>query len=594
MDRLRAAWAAYERLLRIDTAAPRWDLMRARATYVVSWLFAGTQIANLPLMTYSYGRWTIDHTTSVVATALMLGATFGLRYRKEPLLYAVGYAVFLLLGLAMVSLPGRVGIDTALLPYLVMSPIVVAFMAGWRSALAFAFVAVGLIVFLLPFTGPPGGGLVTLTVQQEQRAFQAILVLGLATGVSCLLSAAAQQALEGLEAAIARARAAEAAKAAFLACMSHELRTPMNGVLGLTESVLRAEDDPLSDRQRRLLDTAYDAGANLLTVLNDVLDLAKLEAEGVQLEERPYDPGALADAVAATFAPLSAEKGVALDVERTGDLPPCLRGDEHRVRQVVTNLVSNAIKFTEAGRVTIRVGAASSEEGACGERIVFAVTDTGCGVPEDRRDAIFVPFEQAEAGTTRRFGGTGLGLAICRRLAERMGGTVALTRTGPDGSTFALTLPAVRAIPAAAPAAPEAAQDLTGLRVLVAEDNAVNRMVVAEFLRTLGVAPTFAEDGAQALEALAAVPFDLVLMDKHMPNMDGVAAVRAIRAADAPWSAVPVVALTADTMPGEREALLAAGMDGFAAKPIRLAELRAAIIDALTRREPARATGSGA
>ena len=594
MDRLRAAWAAYERLLRIDTAAPRWDLMRARATYVVSWLFAGTQIANLPLMTYSYGRWTIDHTTSVVATALMLGATFGLRYRKEPLLYAVGYAVFLLLGLAMVSLPGRVGIDTALLPYLVMSPIVVAFMAGWRSALAFAFVAVGLIVFLLPFTGPPGGGLITLTVQQEQRAFQAILVLGLATGVSCLLSAAAQQALEGLEAAIARARAAEAAKAAFLACMSHELRTPMNGVLGLTESVLRAEDDPLSDRQRRLLDTAYDAGANLLTVLNDVLDLAKLEAEGVQLEERPYDPGALADAVAATFAPLSAEKGVALDVERTGDLPPCLRGDEHRVRQVVTNLVSNAIKFTEAGRVTIRVGAAPSEEGACGERIVFAVTDTGCGVPEDRRDAIFVPFEQAEAGTTRRFGGTGLGLAICRRLAERMGGTVALTRTGPDGSTFALTLPAVRAIPAAAPAAPEAAQDLTGLRVLVAEDNAVNRMVVAEFLRTLGVAPTFAEDGAQALEALAAVPFDLVLMDKHMPNMDGVAAVRAIRAADAPWSAVPVVALTADTMPGEREALLAAGMDGFAAKPIRLAELRAAIIDALTRKEPARATGSGA
>ena len=575
MARLLHVWRAYERWLRIDPEAPRWDVLRARATYAVAWLFAVLQGFNLVGMTYSYGGWTSDHWVALSASVLIVLGSFGLRYTKRAVLYAGSYAALMLIGLSLSSLPSGTGIDSALLPFLVVSPIALGFMCGWRAAFVFWAFALGLLVILAAHTGRADGLILGgLTTAQEQRLFQGCLAASLAAGVACLLSAAAQRALENLEAAVERVRAAEAAKADFLACMSHELRTPLNGMLGLTESVLRDADAPLPQRQRDLLQTAYDAGSNLFTVLNDVLDLAKLDAGGLTLEARAFDPVAVADGVAAVFAPAATDKAVRLVVIHETGTPRCVLGDDHRVRQIVTNLVSNAVKFTSAGQVTIAVAPTPD-----GFRI--AVEDTGPGVPEDRRTAIFRPFEQADTGTTRRHGGTGLGLTICAQLAGRMGGRVALERTGAEGSRFALTLPAPPARPAADAPAATAPTLPEGLRVLVAEDNAVNRLVVAEFLRALGAEATFAEDGQQALDALALAPFDLVLMDKHMPVMDGVAATQAIRRSGAPFAAVPIVALTADAMAGERERLLGIGMDAFASKPVRLDTLRAALREGL-------------
>jgi signal transduction histidine kinase len=381
----------------------------------------------------------------------------------------------------------------------------------------------------------------------------------------------AQQAVE-LKAARDAAEQANAAKSSFLANMSHEIRTPLNGILGMAQ-VLQARS--LADEEREMVATIRDSGTALMTILNDVLDLSKIEAGKLDISMAPGDLGHCLGRVRKLFAPNAQAKGLGFVFEVDPYLPPRMVFDPVRVQQCASNLVSNAIKFTEQGLVVVRIRAEG--EGPI-RKVVVAITDTGIGMDEAARQKLFTSFTQADASTTRRFGGTGLGLAISRQLARMMGGDIEVESQPGKGSTFILTFQAAVAdaaahVPKPSAAAP-AAEDLKGLRLLLVDDNAVNRKVGRMLLGPLKPDIVEAEHGKDALAKLASQgPFDIVLLDAHMPVMDGEAAIKAIRASGASWADVPVIALTADAMSGDRERFLAMGMNGYASKPIKQAEL---------------------
>jgi signal transduction histidine kinase/CheY-like chemotaxis protein len=373
-------------------------------------------------------------------------------------------------------------------------------------------------------------------------------------------------ALAALERERQAAESANTAKSAFLATMSHEIRTPLNGVIGMAQAMAR---DELPAAQRERLTVIRSGGETLLCLLNDLLDLSRIEAGRLELEDGVVDVAEIAASAQAAFTALAADKDVHLELDVSPAAQGCWRGDPTRVRQVLYNLVSNAVKFTARGSVRVAVT-------HDGEALSMAVSDTGPGIPPERLEALFEKFVQADASTTRQFGGSGLGLAICRELAALMGGQVtAISREG-EGSTFTLVLPLVRAErraqPRPAPRAPSS--ERTGLRVLAAEDNPMNQQVLATLLGQLGVDLVLVGDGAQAVEASASDDFDLILMDVQMPVMDGPTATRTIRARERLIGRrTPILALTANAMAHHEAEYVAAGMDGLVAKPIQLAHL---------------------
>ncbi|THD54170.1 MAG: response regulator [Phenylobacterium sp.] len=368
------------------------------------------------------------------------------------------------------------------------------------------------------------------------------------------------------------AEMASRAKSAFLATMSHEIRTPLNGVLGMAQ-VIAARPD-LHSEVRAHVDVIRASGEGLLAILNDILDLSRVEAGKLKLEDIEFDLAALAMGARDTFAPLADDKGVALELEFAKGAAGVYRGDPTRVRQILHNLISNALKFTEAGRIAVGV---SRDEGA----VRIAVADSGVGIEGEALSRLFAKFEQADASTTRRYGGAGLGLSICRELAELMGGSIVAQSEPGKGSTFTVCLPLARSGRAAASAAAPAVARAAGrpLRVLAAEDNAINQLVLRTLLAQVGVEPVVVGDGRAALEAWSREPWDLILMDVQMPVMDGPTAARAIRAAEAgsgrPYT--PIVALTANAMSHQVSDYVEAGMDGHVAKPIEAASLFAAL-----------------
>ena len=364
------------------------------------------------------------------------------------------------------------------------------------------------------------------------------------------------------------AEAAARAKADFLAAMSHEIRTPMNGVIGMVEVL---KQTPLNSDQQQMLSVVSQSGDALIGILNDILDFSKIEAGALKLENAPFKPHDLARQCHDLFAPQAAARGLDFQVSVDPRIPQWVTGDPNRLRQILLNLLSNAVKFTLRG--SVRLALRLEANGA----ISFEVTDTGIGIPSEKMDSIFSAFTQAESSTTRRFGGTGLGLSISHRLATAMNGTIRATSIPNYGSTFILTvnLPA-----AAAPEIPYAnessgiADSHLSRRVLVVEDNAVNRQVAGRLLTNLGCDVTLANDGEQGIAAAAREPFDLILMDCHMPGTDGYEATRRIRALPGRHGTVRIAALTAGALADDRQRCLAAGMNDFLTKPIRSDDLR--------------------
>jgi signal transduction histidine kinase/ActR/RegA family two-component response regulator len=395
-------------------------------------------------------------------------------------------------------------------------------------------------------------------------------------------------------AARAAAEAANHAKSQFVANITHEIRTPLNGVLGMTQAMAVGE---LSSLQRERLDVIRKSGDMLLAILNDVLDLSKIEAGKLQLDAAPFEILDVARGAHAAFTAISHEKDLCFDLKVEPEAIGVYRGDPTRVRQIVYNLVSNALKFTEAGEVLVHVAPG-------GPGLVIRVSDTGIGIAQDRVPQLFRKFEQADASTTRRFGGTGLGLSICRELAQLMGGTITVESALGLGSTFTVTLPLERLADSAAPPreAPavegRAAEDFADrpLRILAAEDNQVNQLVLKTLLHQAGLNPVLVDHGGAAVEAWEAEDWDLILMDMQMPVMDGLAATRAIRAREGATGRrrTPIIALTANVMSHQVTSYIDAGMDAFVAKPIearQLFEAMEAALDGETE-HPARAAAS--
>ena len=372
---------------------------------------------------------------------------------------------------------------------------------------------------------------------------------------------------KALEKAEAEALEASRAKSTFLAMMSHELRTPMNGVLGLAHAL---RGTTLDREQSGYLEMIEQSGHGLMTILNDILDLSKVEAGKLELEAAAFDIRKSDAQIVLVWAETARLKGVDLRLEVDPATPAWLVGDDTRVRQILRNLVSNALKFTDVGHVAIRI--APTADG-----VVMTVSDTGVGMTPEQGARLFTPFAQGDRSTARRFGGTGLGLAICRQMAELMDGEIGVESVPGQGSTFTvrLTMSTAAAPDDAVDAEPDL--DLAGARVLVVDDNAVNQMVARAILEAVGVSVATASDGHTALARLRVEDFDVVLMDVHMPVMDGVEAVRRIRAGEGGRVDLPVVALTADAMIGDAERLLSQGFDDAHPKPIQPAGLLATV-----------------
>ncbi|THB64660.1 MAG: response regulator [Desulfovibrio sp.] len=381
--------------------------------------------------------------------------------------------------------------------------------------------------------------------------------------------------------------------------MSHEIRTPLGSILGLADLALQRLG---SGGERQCLELIRVAGESLLSVINDILDLSKAEAHKLVLEVVDFDLFQLMATVRAIHALQAAEKGLTIQLTIDQEVEPFLRGDPARLRQILDNLLANAVKFTDKGWVHIRVSPAKASEDSealqdnadeSGELLAFSVTDTGVGIPKEKQGAILESFQQADDSITREYGGTGLGLTICKRLVEAMGGMFTLDSTVGKGSVFTFTLPFARGDKQAAQAResaneePAARVSLGPLNILFVDDNVLNRELVAAFLQDAGHDTTSAAHGLEAVAAMTRQSFDVVLMDIQMPVMDGLTAMRRLREST-DWATppnTPVIAMTAHSLLEDKESFLSQGMDGYVAKPIHLDRLLEVLERVVLRRE---------
>ncbi|MBK1841939.1 response regulator [Azospirillum sp. YIM B02556] len=414
---------------------------------------------------------------------------------------------------------------------------------------------------------------------------------------------------EEAEAARVAAENASRAKSRFLAMMSHELRTPMTAVIGMGDLLMGTG---LNDQQRAFVKTLRSSADTLMTILNDVLDFSKIEAGQLTLEEIDFSLPRLVEDVVQLFLVRAAAKGLSLSASIADDTPRHIRGDPTRLRQVLFNLVSNAIKFTDRGAIEIAVwspdppsaltapDAAAADSHSDPVTLRFEVQDNGIGMTEEQRARLFDAFVQADASTSRKYGGTGLGLAICKRLVEAMGGDITVISAPGRGSTFRFSIAArlaeaspvgelgARPALSGAAGAESDAPTRVPLRLLLAEDNDINRMLVVAMMTRIGHQIDAVTDGRAALDALAAADYDALILDMEMPVLDGRSAARAIRRMDGPVSRIPIVGLSADALPEHRDGHMAAGLDAYLTKPIDWEQLNAVLVDLATRPQEGR------
>jgi signal transduction histidine kinase/ActR/RegA family two-component response regulator len=381
--------------------------------------------------------------------------------------------------------------------------------------------------------------------------------------------------LDQLKEASRRAEAANAAKSDFLAAMSHEVRTPLNGMLGYTQLLL--DEETLTDEQRRQLRSIQTSGAALLTIVNDILDFSAIEAGKVELDPRPFDLRRFVDNACSIVSANVKQRRLRMEILVEDGVPLGVVGDEDRLRQVLLNLLNNAIKFTPSGTVTLKVAPQCRE----GERLqlAFSIKDTGVGIPADRLGRLFQRFSQVDTSVRREFGGTGLGLAICKQLVELMGGRIGVSSEIGVGSTFWFVVPLelaeIDAPPKNAPLG--FAPTVRASSILLVEDNPINQEIARSMLEKMGHRVRLANDGAEAVSAVVEGRFDVILMDVQMPVMDGLEATARIRAMDEPICRTPIIAMTANVLPQQIEAFQSAGMDDHLGKPFKLEHLAAAI-----------------
>ncbi|MCA9537724.1 MAG: response regulator [Myxococcales bacterium] len=571
--------ALLRRLLEVTAAVPLPDTVaradrarRERLFLMLTTVVVAVTLAIVGGVGYDAGKGTfwvyIGGVALVVANAVWrrMGGSLP---ATSNVLVAVVFTVLtgVTLGTGGVGLPAPFG--------LAIVPMLAILLGGLRASLFWTIMAIGVLVLLTVLHARDFNFPIVIDQQSLQKRF----LVGMAGIVVLLcalallfdwLSRAALRDLSLVHADLddAREQAQEAnrTKTRFLANMSHEIRTPMNGVLNMLD-LLR--DGPLSEGQRRSVDVAYRSAQALLHLLNDIVDLAKVEAGALALEARPFSLHRSVREVIEFFALSASGKGLRLSFEPGEDAPDGLIGDAFRLRQVLINLVGNAIKFTTKGGIRVRVSSNARGE------TVLKVVDSGIGIASDQVERIFDPFTQADASSTRRHGGTGLGLAISRQLVEQMGGTLRAESALGTGSTFIVTLPLPRVDEVPEPETTLVTRTVfPGARVLVVEDNPVNRMVAEKLLARLQVNIESAVDGRQGIDAALAGHFDLVLMDCQMPEVDGYEATRHLREVG---YTRPIVALTANAMEGDRERCLDAGMDDFLAKPLRKDALLAAL-----------------